>query len=131
MSLFSMTGTILKSLLRKPATRPYPFTPYKPQPKTRGSIQIKIEDCIYCGLCVRKCPCTALAVDKTARTWSIDRLRCITCNGCVDVCPKKCLSMRDTYTTPTGTRDVEHYQGPEKAPAAAPAAPATDAAKKA
>ena len=122
MALFSMTKTVLKSLFSKPATRPYPFTPYTPQAKTRGSIGIDIDACIYCGICVRKCPTTALVVDKQTRTWSMDRLRCITCNNCVDACPKKCLSMRNTYTAPTGTRDVEHYQGPEK-PVVAPAAP--------
>ena len=128
MALFSMTKTVLKSLFSKPATRPYPFTAYKPQPNTRGSIGINIDACIYCGMCVRKCPCAAIVVDRQARTWSIDRLRCVTCNGCVDVCPvnKKapgsCLTMRETYSAATSTRDVEHHKGPEKA-AATPAAP--------
>jgi len=106
MPIFTITKTLFKSLLRPPATEKYPFGPKTYSPRTRGSIQIDISQCIFCGICQRKCPTGAITVSKPSTEWSIDRLRCISCNACVEVCPKKCLAMSNQYTSPT--------QGPRK-----------------
>jgi ech hydrogenase subunit F len=102
--LLVMTKTIIKSLFKKPATTKYPFAPRTCIKGSRGSIAITISDCIFCGLCQRKCPTDAIAVDKKERTWQIDRLRCITCNSCVLACPKKCLKMTEAYSPATTSR---------------------------
>jgi ech hydrogenase subunit F len=99
MSFFNLAGTVLKSLFRKPMTVRYPFAPREYLPNTRGSIEIKISDCIFCGLCQRKCPTSAIVVSRENKTWEIDRLRCVSCNACVEVCPKKCLAMIEQYST--------------------------------
>jgi len=100
MSIFTFWKTILKSLISKPATLMYPFIPRKFYPNTRGSIKNKIEACIYCGLCQRKCPTAAIVVSKPDKKWQIDIMRCVTCNACVEVCPTKCLSMENHYSAP-------------------------------
>jgi len=110
MSLFKIVDVLFESLFRAPATVKYPFAPRTYYPKTRGSIQIEIKQCIYCGICQRKCPTAAIAVSKPEKKWTIDRLRCISCNACVEVCPKKCLAMSNQYTAPTPGQKKDVFQ---------------------
>ena len=46
----------IKNLFSKPATSNYPFTPKEYPERSRGHIEINIDDCIMCGMCMRKCP---------------------------------------------------------------------------
>lgn len=98
MQVFTIAGMILRSLFGQPATRMYPAVRRDYVQGSRGHIEIAIEECVFCGLCQRKCPTAALAVDRDAKLWEINRLRCISCNCCCDVCPKKCLSMAGGYS---------------------------------
>lgn len=111
MSIFSMAKTVLRCLFSKPATVAYPFSPREYVKGARGKVLIEIDKCIYCGMCQRKCPTSAIVVNKTDKTWEIDRMRCISCNYCVEICPKKCLALDTVYTTPTNSRLKEKYQG--------------------
>ncbi len=110
MNIFKIAFIVLRSLFRKPVTVLYPFCPAKSAPGTRGAVVIDSALCIYCGMCVRKCPTAALRVDRAAKTWTIDRLKCIWCGGCVEVCPKKCLSQSMSYTKPTRTAAIEVFK---------------------
>lgn len=98
--VFPFAHTALKNLFSKPATTGYPFEPVNYPERMRGHVQIKIEDCISCGLCARSCPPEALKVDRAARTWTINRFDCVQCGNCTNVCPKKCLFMVPGYTEP-------------------------------
>ena len=104
MGVMKFAPATLKNLFKKPVTTSYPFEPYEYPERTRGHIEITIDECIGCGLCTRCCPCGTLTVDKIKGTWSIDRFDCIACGYCVEKCPKKCLHMVAGYQTP----------GPEK-----------------
>ena len=99
----------------------------------RGHVEIKIEDCISCGLCARNCPPGALKVDRTAGTWTINRFDCVQCGNCTNVCPKKCLSIVPGYTTPSTQKSGETFTRPKTpdAPAAGKAGgkPENDPAK--
>ena len=53
---FPFAHTALKNLFSKPATTGYPFEPVKYPERMRGHVQIKIEDCISCGLCAEEYP---------------------------------------------------------------------------
>lgn len=107
MSLFRMTGMLIKSLFKRPATVKYPLEPLKYPGALRGSVKIDIGDCIFCGICKTRCPTGAIAVDKPGGKWRIDRLKCVQCGYCVAVCPKKCLSMDPRYPAPStgGVKD--------------------------
>jgi len=100
MTAFSLSKTVMKSLFHKPATKMYPVIPREWQAITRGHIENDIDDCIFCGICQKKCPTDAITVDKLNKTWTIQRMQCIQCGSCSDSCPKHCLSNENTYTTP-------------------------------
>jgi len=106
MAFFDMTATILKSFMTKPSTRKYPFVKRKNYERTRGSIKIEIDKCIFCSICAKKCPTDAIKVSKDERTWTIDRLKCCQCTYCVEVCPKKCLENLNDYSASTTARDA-------------------------
>lgn len=106
MGIMKFTKVVLQNLFRKPATRMYPVSKRAYFANTRGHIAIEIESCIYCGICVKKCPTHAISIDKGTKCWSIERLKCIQCNSCVETCPKKCLTMENAYTPPV-TGSVE------------------------
>lgn len=108
----SIYKIILKSLFSKPATAMYPARKRECYANTRGSIDNRIESCIFCGICVKKCPTKALEVVKGEKQWSIDRFRCISCGACVDVCPKKCLDMNGAYTQPATKKSIDRFTQP-------------------
>lgn len=110
MSLMPLVPSIIANLLRKPSTRPYPLAPRPPFERTRGSIAIIIEDCIYCGLCMRKCPTKALETSRPETYWQINRLRCIQCGACVEVCPKKCLLMKTDQPHSSQGAQIERFE---------------------
>lgn len=60
-------------------------------PKGEG-VQIDMNSCVLCGICAKKCPTSAIAVDRQAKTWTIRRGDCTLCESCVDICPKDSLS---------------------------------------
>lgn len=45
-------------------------------------------DCTYCGLCARRCPTKAIAVE--GKTLSFSPQTCIDCGRCRRVCPNQC-----------------------------------------
>lgn len=121
MSIMKIGKMIMTHLFKKPATLMYPVIPRKFEERTRGHIEIDVNECILCSICVKRCPTDAIAVERTGRTWAIDRLRCIQCGNCVDYCPKKCLYMRNAYTQPSTGKVAESFNIPQPAPKAAPA----------
>ena len=131
MSAFSFSKTVLHNLFSKPATRMYPQVPREYPERTRGQIGINIDDCIFCGICSKKCPTGAIAVSRETKSWTIKRFGCIQCGECVGVCPKKCLTMLQAYSTPNATKTVDQYAQiittapgePPRASASAPKAP--------
>ena len=100
MANLKIGNMVLRSLFKKPATLMYPIRPREWTERTRGRIDIEIENCIFCGICARKCPTDALVVDREAKSWAIARMGCIQCSCCVEVCPKDCLVNEAGYTAP-------------------------------
>ncbi|MBQ9155755.1 MAG: 4Fe-4S binding protein [Eubacterium sp.] len=126
----TFTGTMLKNLFSRPVTKNYPAEPAVYPERSRGHIEISIDDCISCGLCVRSCPTGTISVDKKAGSWTINRFDCIACGYCVEKCPKKCLHMVPGYQEPMGEKAEAIYRiSPEVM--AERAAKAAEAAKKA
>ncbi len=116
MNMMNFTKTVMKNLFSKPATRNYPAQPKAFFERTRGHVEIRIQDCIFCGLCSRKCPTGAITVERGEKSWSIERFGCIQCGYCVESCPKKCLSMLPPYPTPAAQKPTETYVQPQPEP---------------
>ncbi|WP_319542399.1 4Fe-4S dicluster domain-containing protein [uncultured Pseudodesulfovibrio sp.] len=125
------TPTVVKNLLKKPATRNYPFVVREPFPNFRGELVIDIEKCIFCGMCERKCPSQCISVDKTAGTWQCDPHACISCGYCRDNCPTKCLTMKDVHRKPMTEKITWIEQGTPPKPKKKKAAASVEAAPKA
>ncbi|WP_243281582.1 4Fe-4S binding protein [Clostridium sp. D53t1_180928_C8] len=109
MSVMKFTKTIIKNLLSPSVTTSYPKEKKESYELTRGHIEVNIENCVYCGLCSRKCPTGAIIVNRESNDWEIDRLKCIQCGYCVESCPKKCIEMKNEYTKPTKGEKVDSY----------------------
>lgn len=112
MAIMNFSFTALKNLFSKPATEKYPAAPRQYPERSRGHIEINIDDCIMCGICSRKCMSGAITVDRANKTWSIERMGCVQCSACVNACPKKCLSMVPGYTAPSAEKIVDSYSQP-------------------
>ena len=88
-----MMGRSLRNLVSRPATRRYPSEIRPHFAGTRGTIEFDLDTCVFCGLCVRRCPTLALTCSREDRSFAIEQLRCIACGVCVDVCNKDSLHM--------------------------------------
>lgn len=120
MGSFKLGGMTFGSLFKKPETCLYPAEKKEAPAGLRGHIVIDESKCILCGICQKRCPCGAIAVDKASRTWSIDRFRCVQCGTCVRECPKHCLAMDPAYPSPSAKKHVDVFEVPER-PKAKPA----------
>lgn len=107
MSFFTMAGTTLANLFRKPATRSYPACGREYPEGARGRVEIDVSLCVFCGLCVKSCPAAAIVVQNKAKTWCIERLRCVACGSCCEACPKACLLMGGRYSRPIASGEQE------------------------
>lgn len=118
-----LTPSVLKNMVKKPATRNYPFAVREPFDHYRGELVINPEDCILCGSCMRKCPSLCITVDKKAETWECDPYACIYCGHCVSVCPTHCLSMKNVHRGPAPQKVLMSEKGhpPQKKKKAAEA----------
>jgi len=117
--VFKMTKNILRNLFTKKATRLFPYEKREPFKGARGELDIKIEDCIFCGLCQRSCPSNCIKVDRPNKKWEVNQFSCILCGVCTEVCPKKCLFMKEHYKTPVYTKNIKEHQQEVKPAASA------------
>ena len=101
MSIAKMTSTIFKALGKKPSTRRYPYVKRTTFTDARGKIVIDLPACIYCGICMRRCPASAIFVSLKEKVWTMDHFRCVNCKACVELCPKKCLYMQTEQAVPS------------------------------
>jgi ferredoxin len=72
------------------------------------SIQVIIEKCTGCTLCVKVCPFDAIRImDKKA---VIDMNKCTLCGACVNVCKFKAILL-DKSQVPAKKQDLSAYKG--------------------
>ncbi len=108
-----MPGVVMRSAVKKPATRLYPFQKRAPLKGTRGMIAVDMTLCNSCTLCMLKCPTGAITVDKANKTWQIDRMRCILCGVCQRGCTRKAIAMKENHAAPMVAKTVELFKAPQ------------------
>lgn len=128
----NMFQLITKNFFNKPVTRAYPLQPEREAfERSRGQIVFDNQNCIYCGICMRKCPADAIIVDRKENKWELNEFRCIICGECVQSCPKKSITMSNERKSPGTSRQIHTDIRPKvesPTPPAAPAKPAVAAA---
>ena len=62
-------------------------------PRDDGKPVCDSSKCVCCTLCAKKCPQSALEVDRAAKTWKCNYDDCIACGTCASVCPKQAIIM--------------------------------------
>ena len=97
MSGFKLGKMTFGSLFKKPETVLYPVVKPEPPAGLKGHVAVDVSTCILCSLCVKRCPCGAIEVDKKARTWAIDHFRCVQCGSYETVSRQKRVH---TFTIP-------------------------------
>lgn len=105
-----MAKTVIGNAFRKPATKLYPVVQNEFFENTRGKLGITIEDCVFCGICAKKCPADAITVNRQEKSWAVEPFNCVSCGNCVDACPKKCLNLERKYTDPGTEKTREEYK---------------------
>ena len=99
--MFEFLRPVIKNLLSKPSTRKYPVTPREPFEGARGQVEgINTDQCVFCGICARKCPANAITVDRQQKTWTLDSFKCVICSVCAESCPKGCITVSPRYRKP-------------------------------
>jgi formate hydrogenlyase subunit 6/NADH:ubiquinone oxidoreductase subunit I len=116
--MFEMLGNVMKNLVSTPATRMYPYAKREPFKDSRGMVDIDMDNCVFCGLCSRKCPSNAINVSRTEKSWEIDPFKCIICGACAEACPKKCIEMDNVYKSPAyfkkKSKHIQEVKPPEE-----------------
>jgi len=112
--MFEMTKNVLQNLAKKPSTRLHPYVRREPFAGFRGTLDINPDECIFCGLCAKKCPSQCIEVDSKACTWQCDSFACVYCSVCVEACPTQCMTMTNVTKPPAGQKDVIFHQGKPK-----------------
>ena len=95
-----MTGELLKSLFKRPATVKYPAVKFDPPQGFRGKIEFYADKCIGCKLCVRDCPSEAIEIRKVGEKRfeaEFNLGNCIFCGQCVDSCNKDALGISKDF----------------------------------
>lgn len=127
MGSFKLGKMTLRSLFGKPETVMYPLEKRDIPAGHRGTVKVDMGKCILCGICQKRCPCSAIEVNKKAETWTINHFHCIQCDTCVRECPKGALSMSAEF--PHVATAISSQV--ETKPAPTPEELAAEAAKKA
>ncbi len=126
-------GTLLKQLISRPATNPFPVKympksvtgvlkkvaagqaaihPPVPTPKDlRGKIAYDRETCIGCGLCEKVCPARVIELYKPEgeekNKIRMYVARCTFCAQCVDACPVNALATTEEFLLASPDRFAE------------------------
>jgi len=93
-----LVPTVLRNLVKKPATNLFPKNEPVPVPEDfRGKLEYNVDKCVGCRMCVTVCPAGVFVYLPDIRKVALWTARCVFCKQCVDVCPTGALQMSDEF----------------------------------
>ncbi|MCF7935043.1 MAG: 4Fe-4S binding protein [Synergistales bacterium] len=105
--MMEMLTVVLRNLLSKPMTVPFPDEAIPFADKYRGRHLYELEKCVSCSLCARVCPNRAIVMvqapegerERYPRLYpEVDFGKCCFCGLCQDICPTGALTLsRDVF----------------------------------
>jgi NADH-quinone oxidoreductase subunit I len=115
-SLIKGLFVTFKNLFSKAVTVQYPTQKLQMAERYRGLVDLRIEKCIKCSMCVKICPtaCLALAHKETAdkkkefEYFKYNMEFCCFCGLCEQVCPTQAIYMNKIYEIAVYDRDKLH-----------------------
>lgn len=118
--------TLIKQLLTKKATNPFPVKyapgnmheaanliekgeldinpPVEIPDGFRGKLDYDKDCCIGCQLCVKVCPSEALVFNEEKNKVKHYVARCTFCGQCVDICPQSCFEFTEEFLIAGGDK---------------------------
>ena len=88
---------MVKKIIKYPRlTLKYPKTPFDSTFLT-GKPVMNSSKCTMCGECVKRCPSSAIVMDKAKNDIGINIDECIFCSLCEEVCPAKAVTMSKEF----------------------------------
>ena len=106
-----MIKTLFRNIVRRPATRNYPFVKRDTFANSRGRLVNNVEACIFCRACSNKCPSQCISTDPREAFWGYDPFSCVYCGICVEACPTHSLFMLAVHRSPVPTKFVVYHKG--------------------
>ncbi|MCX7745474.1 MAG: NADH-quinone oxidoreductase subunit NuoB [Clostridia bacterium] len=100
--MFSM----MKKMIKYPRlTLKYPKEPFDARFIT-GKPVIDSSKCTFCGNCSKRCPTSAIILDKEKKDIGINLDECIYCSLCEDVCPSNAAFMSKEFESAEKDRNL-------------------------
>ena len=112
---------MLRSLIHRPVTEPYPSVKVAVPPGFRGKVEIESQLCIGCSKCALVCPTQCIDMVPEERQVSfrgktiarrkkpeVRLLDCIRCGLCEEVCPPdpKAIFLTTEFSGSTETKEL-------------------------
>jgi formate hydrogenlyase subunit 6/NADH:ubiquinone oxidoreductase subunit I len=99
----------LRSLLKRPSTRKYPYVKSVPPEGFRGRPQFDEAKCIGCGACAEICPSEAITItdNGAVRKLQLWYGRCTFCAKCQEICPEEGIELTKEFELATPDKKKE------------------------
>ena len=105
----NLFGSVVKNLFKHKSTRKFPKEHARVPATYRGRHIHYNDRCIYCGMCAKTCPSSAIKVDAKRKTWEVDLGKCLFCQQCEETCrlvPKKdAIKLTRTFDMASNKKD--------------------------